>query len=61
MNNINLTLTNITIDELNHILAGLQELPAKICNPLSKKLVDQAEAQLNPPVNSEHPEISQVA
>ena len=39
------TLT-ITIDELNAIGAGLQELPAKVCNPITKKLQEQVNAQL---------------
>lgn len=49
MNNdtyINLTLT---VDQVNHILAGLQELPAKICNPLSQIIHKQAQDQLQPP------------
>lgn len=33
-------------DEANVILAGLQELPAKVCNPLSQKLVEQAKQQM---------------
>ena len=37
----------LTIDEANAILAGLQELPAKICNPISQKLREQAAEQLN--------------
>lgn len=36
----------VSIEEANHILAGLQELPAKICNPLSVKLQAQAKEQL---------------
>jgi hypothetical protein len=40
-----ITLT-VTIEEANHILSGLQELAAKICNPLSVKLQKQAQAQL---------------
>jgi hypothetical protein len=43
------TLTfEFTIDEANAILAGLQELPGKICNPLSAKIQQQARAQLEP-------------
>ena len=49
MNDIRFTLNGLSIDEVNHILAGLQELPAKICNPLSQKVKLQAEAQLPPP------------
>ena len=50
MNDIKFTLTDISIDEINAILAGLQELPAKICNPLTQKVRTQAEAQLPQPV-----------
>jgi hypothetical protein len=39
----------VTIEEANHILAGLQELPGKICNPLSVKLQTQAKEQLPEP------------
>lgn len=39
----------LTIEEANAILAGLQELPGKICNPLSAKLQKQAQEQLAPP------------
>lgn len=46
MKELNFTLT---IDEANQILMALQELPAKICNPLSAKLQEQAKAQLEPP------------
>lgn len=37
----------LTIDEANIILAGLQELPAKVSNPLTKKLQEQAQEQLS--------------
>jgi len=36
----------LTEDEANLVLQGLQELPAKICNPLSKKIVEQAQSQM---------------
>lgn len=36
----------ITMQEANAILAALQELPAKICNPLSQKITEQAQAQI---------------
>ena len=36
----------VTIEEANNILAGLQELSAKICNPLSQKIQIQAKQQL---------------
>jgi hypothetical protein len=46
MNDIKITLSDLSIDEVNAILAGLQELPGKICNPMSQKIRQQAEAQL---------------
>ena len=45
-NQINFTFSNITLDEANAILAGLQELPGKICNPISDKLRNQANEQI---------------
>lgn len=38
----------LTLAEANSVLAGLQELPAKVCNPLSQKITQQAKAQLQP-------------
>jgi hypothetical protein len=35
-----------TMQEANAVLAALQELPAKISNPLSKKMTDQATEQI---------------
>jgi len=46
MNDIRITLSDLTIEEVNVILAALQEIPAKLCNPLSDKLRKQAEDQL---------------
>ena len=46
MNDIKITLSDLSIDEVNAILAGLQELPGKICNPMSQKIRQQAESQL---------------
>ena len=40
------TFTDITMDEANLILAGLQELPAKVANPLTQKIQLQAKSQL---------------
>ena len=39
---------NFTLDlnEANAILAGLQELPGKVCNPLSEKIKAQAQEQI---------------
>ena len=36
----------VTYEEANIILAGLQELPAKIANPLTQKLQQQAQEQI---------------
>ena len=38
-----------TIEETNNLLAGLQELTAKICNPLTIKIQKQANEQLPKP------------
>jgi hypothetical protein len=38
----------LTIEEANSVLQGLQELPAKVANPLTRKLQDQATKQLQP-------------
>lgn len=47
--NENPTLTlQLTLKEVNALLAGLQELPAKVCNPLSQKITQQAQIQLAP-------------
>lgn len=46
MNDIKFTLSDLSVDEVNAILAGLQELPGKICNPMSNKIRQQAEAQI---------------
>jgi hypothetical protein len=36
----------LSVDEINTILAGLQELPAKKANPLTVKIQQQAQTQL---------------
>jgi hypothetical protein len=36
----------LSIEEINNVLAGLQELSAKICNPLTVKIQKQASEQL---------------
>lgn len=46
MNDIKLTLTNLTVQDINAILAGLQELPAKVCNPLTQRIQHEAKQQL---------------
>jgi hypothetical protein len=40
------TFTEITFEEANMILAALQELPAKVANPLTQKLQQQAQSQM---------------
>ena len=46
--NENPTLTfELTLNEANAVLAGLQELPAKVANPLSQKITEQAKTQLD--------------
>lgn len=52
---INLTLT---IEEANTVLAALQELPAKTCNPLTQKIHAQANEQL--PKSDESPKIEKL-
>ena len=39
----------LTVEEINHVLAGLQELSAKICNPITVKVQKQASEQLPKP------------
>ena len=36
----------LTLEEANLVLASLQELPAKLCNPLSEKIKAQAQSQI---------------
>jgi hypothetical protein len=36
----------LSLEETNMVLAALQELPAKLCNPLSEKIKSQAQAQI---------------
>jgi hypothetical protein len=36
----------LDLNEANTILAALQELPAKLCNPLSDKIKAQAQEQI---------------
>ncbi len=43
--NPNLTF-EVTLNEANAILAALQELPGKVCNPLSQKITEQAKEQI---------------
>jgi hypothetical protein len=36
----------LSLEEANVILAALQEVPAKLCNPISEKIKTQAESQI---------------
>ena len=44
---------NLDINEINIILAALQELPGKVCNPLSAKIKSQADKQIEALKNAE--------
>lgn len=46
MSQENLKIENLVLDEVNAILVALQELPGKICNPLSDKIRQQVMGQL---------------
>lgn len=46
MQPISFTFTDLSLDETNVILAALQELPAKLCNPITDKLKTQAQPQI---------------
>ena len=37
----------LDLNEANAILAGLQELPGKVCNPISEKIKAQAQKQID--------------
>jgi hypothetical protein len=45
MNNIEFNF-KVSYEEANLIIAGLQELPAKVANPLTVKLQQQAQEQM---------------
>lgn len=36
----------LNLEEANTVLAALQEIPAKICNPISEKIKAQAQEQI---------------
>jgi hypothetical protein len=36
----------VNLNEINAILSALQELPGKVCNPLSQKITEQAKTQI---------------
>jgi hypothetical protein len=39
----------VDVNELNIVMAGLQELPHRVADPILKKLFQQAQAQLGQP------------
>lgn len=47
----------ITEQEANAVLNALQELPAKIANPLTMKLQEQAQSQLEKPAEDTPSEV----
>ena len=49
---MNLLNLELTIDEANLVLKGLNELPYKESNNLIQKIVQEAEKQLKPAVSS---------
>lgn len=53
LDNVRITLAGLSVFEINCILEGLQELPAKIANPLTKKISDQANMQLPQPPSAQ--------
>jgi hypothetical protein len=46
MTNTDIITITVTVEEANAILTGLQELPAKIANPITNKIQSQAQAQI---------------
>ena len=40
---------NVNVNELNIIIAGLQELPHRVVDPIIKKIFQQAQTQLGQP------------
>lgn len=53
MNNTQQINLNVEVSELNVILAALQELPHRVADPILKKLIQQAQAQISePPVSA---------
>ena len=43
---------NVSVQDVNTILAGLGEVPAKISMSIINSIREQAEAQLQPPLES---------
>jgi hypothetical protein len=62
MTNQNPTFTiEINLEETNMVLAALQELPAKLCNPLSEKIKSQAQEQIAAMQAAQQPEVEKTA
>lgn len=51
----------LTLEEANIVLASLQELPAKICNPLSEKIKQQAGPQIEALQKAEAADVQEAA
>lgn len=49
MDNNKIIKFELTVEEANHVLSGLHELPFKIAQPIIRKLIDAANAQIEPP------------
>ena len=41
----------LDVNEVNVVLAALQELPHRVADPILRKVIGQAEQQLTPPVD----------
>ena len=48
MNDTKITLTNLTVNDLNVIMAGLGKLPMEVSIELWQRIKAEAESQLNP-------------
>jgi len=47
LSNMRYTISDLSLDDVNNLLIALQEVPAKICNPLSEKVRSQVTAQIS--------------
>ena len=47
LNNMKYNISDLSLDDVNNLLIALQEVPAKICNPLSEKVRSQVTAQIS--------------
>ena len=55
MNDQKITLTDLTVNDMNIIMAGLGKLPLEAVIDLWSRIKAQAEAQLNPPADAPAP------